>query len=349
MIRVLAVLAILAVDALAEVSAQDAPGIAACSSSHAVDRRTGKPVPSQCGPRVTSRGAPHMSVTGGRDAPDERYTAAIFYRNENGQENICTGVLIDTNHLLTAGHCGCGLDGSYSVSFSQNARRAGQIVDRIGIKGAPILFDPLTCVSGAAPGKDLALLRLERSIMETKPDYVGYPIYALAFDYLPQMARPQPLKVVGYGLTETGRVASRMMASVPVLTPNCLGVPYKFYCSQFEEMILADRTGSGVARDTCEGDSGGPVYVRAEVRLARCQGRFQTLGTPYENVQEGERLTVEQDVLVAITSRAAPFTQPLVGGHCGGGSINTLIGRQSVYAWFDANHVRPQRCVVAPN
>jgi hypothetical protein len=126
-------------------------------------------------------------------------------------------------------------------------------------------------------------------------------------------------------------------------------------CASFQEIILADRTGAGIPRDSCEGDSGGPVYIRAVVKLPPCVdatdpnlNAAQEPNPPYENFREDEKVTVVQDVLVAVTSRAASFAQPLVGGHCGGGSINTLIGRRQVYAWFEANQVRRQRCVTPP-
>ena len=202
----------------------------------------------------------------------------------------------------------------------------------------------MVCIDGVGPGKDLALFRLKTR--QLNPLNFGYPIFALAADYQEQMSPGNPLKVVGYGETEAGTFGTRMKTEVPVLSPDCLESPYEFFCAPFQEMILADRTGSRVPRDTCAGDSGGPVYVRAPVSLPSCVDG--ALEVSYENQPDNDKITVLQDVLVAVTSRAAPFTQALAGGHCGGGAVNTLIGRQSVYAWFDANHVRPQKCVHKP-
>jgi hypothetical protein len=133
----------------------------------------------------------------------------------------------------------------------------------------------------------------------------------------------------------------RMRASVPVLTPDCFDKPtYRVSCMPFLEMILADSYGTRVPHDTCGGDSGGPVFVQKQITtLPKCTEN------PNENYDNKPKISQEQDVVVAITSRAAPFSQPLRGAHCGGGGIYTLIGRHSVFAWFDANGVKPQKCV----
>jgi hypothetical protein len=234
--------------------------------------------------------------------------------------------------------------------FSEFAQQGAQPNDESGIVHGPILFDPMACIRGISPGYDLALLELDKDRVLNKNDF-GYPIFAYAADYREQMKPGATLKVVGYGETEIGGVGTRMKATVPVVTPDCAGPPYNLYCAPYQEMILADNAGSGVPRDTCEGDSGGPVFVEADVTLRECLGNTtnnlpsNTTGTPL-NLEL--KYTARQDVLIAVTSRPAPFTQPLVGGHCGGGGTYTLIGRRPVYAWFDANHVSPQNCVVRP-
>ena len=225
------------------------------------------------------------------------------------------------------------------------------MIDTREIEGAPILFDPLTCISGVRPGNDLALIRLKVPFNQKNADktqnidLIGleYPFFALASDFREEMRPGRQLKVVGYGETEIGRIAVRMKASVPVLTPDCMESPHSFYCASFREMIFADRTGSGrVPRDTCGGDSGGPVFVRRMVTMPQCPQN--TISPP----QFESPTTQPQDVLVAITSRAAPLTPSSGSQPCGGGGVYTLIGRRDIYAWFDQNHVATQRCIAAP-
>jgi hypothetical protein len=348
MTRLLALLLIMVADgALASLVAQGGPEIAECKPSAAINRSTGRPALSGClDTTPPRRGRFKVRIVGGVHAPDERYTAAIFYTDTNGKPNICTGALLDSRTVLTAGHCGCGVPESYQVTFNQFARQPSGPDELIRIERSPIQFDPLACAFGIAPGQDLALLRLVKDVLKTPRDF-GYPAFALAVDYQERMIRGEELKVVGYGKTETGGIATRKLAMIPVLTPDCFNREYMFDCAPFQEMIMADRTGSRGPRDSCEGDSGGPVYIRAEVRLPPCDvtDLQRQPEQPYENYLEKEKETVVQDVLVAVTSRAAPFAQPLLGGHCGGGSINTLIGRKSVHAWLEANGVRRQSCV----
>ncbi len=354
--RLLGLLLLLAADgALTGLAAQGGPEISKCQESSAVDRRTGKPAPSTCARPTLPPGMRFRArMTGGNDAPDERFTAAIFYTDAKGKPNICTGALLDNRHVLTAGHCGCGDPKSYQVTFNQFARQPQRVGELFSIERAPILLDPLACAFGVAPGKDLALLRLSTDLLDTPRDF-GYPAFALAIDFQERMLLGEALKVVGYGKTETGGIANRKLAMIPVLSTDCFDPAFLLDCAPFQEMIMADRTGSRVPRDSCEGDSGGPVYILAEVKLPACEtvgpespGLLEEPSIPYEYKKERDKITVVQDVLVAVTSRAAPFSQPLVGGHCGGGSINTLVGTRTVHAWLDANHVRPQRCVTPP-
>jgi hypothetical protein len=173
-------------------------------------------------------------------------------------------------------------------------------------------------------------LRLKEFVQEEFPS--GYPFFSLAADE--QMKRGEELKVVGFGETETGAVAVRMKAQVPVLTPDCSEQPYNLYCAAFQEMILAERDGRSKPRDTCGGDSGGPVFVRRMVTLPECGF-----------LSEPPILTQPQDIVAAITSRAAPFTLASSAQPCGQGGIYTLVGRRSVYAWLDQNHVKSQTCL----
>jgi len=314
---------------------------AACEDSVSLNRLTRRPAPSDCRQRerTAETEVARAQIVNGEVAPDERYTAAIIYRGEDGKRHICSGVSVDARHVLTAGHCACGKSGSYSVSFKQKALNGNQVNGAIEIEGVPILFDPLTCIRGARPGYDLALIRLKGRLLDTDPQNFGYPAFALAADLQEQLRSGTPLKVVGFGETETGGIATRMKANVPILTSDCFERPYNFYCASFLEMILAQRTGNRGPRDTCGGDSGGPVFASMQVPLPACP-------SPGKPFRPEEKITQPQDVLVATTSRAAPFTHPLGVQHCGGGGVYTLIGRRSVHAWLEENRVNPQRCVI---
>jgi hypothetical protein len=244
---------------------------------------------------------------------------AIYYKRPNGSTYICSGVLITRQLVLTAGHCGCGLAGTYWIDTRQDAR-ASDPARLLPVYGAPILFDQQVCRSGTlANGNDLALIRLQYEIDQEYLDTIdlkqwpgfGYPS-GFVIDLRRQIAKGSQLKVIGYGYTESRSIGVRNQGEVPVYSFDCEERVLSGVCAPFTEMILAGGAANRPANDTCGGDSGGPVY------WIDADGFLQ---------------------LVAITSRAAPGVQQDEALHCGGGGIYTLIGRTSVYDWLRANGV----------
>jgi secreted trypsin-like serine protease len=242
---------------------------------------------------------------------------AIYYKKADGNTYICTGTLIASQIVLTAGHCGCGLVGSYWVNRQQNARLADP--SQLGaVDGPPILYDQRVCRNGyLGEGNDLALIRLRDPVpMLATPNSslwegFGYPP-ELVFDLRKLIVKGSRLTVVGYGYTESRQIGVRNQGQVPVYSFDCEDNSMRGICSAFSEMVLADQQAGRPANDTCGGDSGGPVF-------------WTQSGIPR---------------LVAVTSRAAPGLQENAALHCGGGGIYVLLGRKSVHDWLEANGVR---------
>ena len=270
-------------------------------------------------------------IIDGQPAPDEELAVGIYFADRAGPA-ICTGVAIARHLVLTAGHCACGFPESYIVtSLEKMPREAfrertlklvsdlkrGLPVKRFPaddftqpIHGAPIPFDVNQCAQGYTPGSDLALLVLDRSYCgETPACPEGYDV--LYWELRDRLAPGARLKVVGYGRTETGALGERRVAQIPILTGNCVIARFGQNCAPFKELILSEREAGSLARDTCGGDSGGPVFLR-----------------------EGDKW-----LLIAITSRGTPGL--LRGaGDCGGGGIYELLGRETVRTWLEANIAR---------
>jgi hypothetical protein len=238
-----------------------------------------------------------------------KYVVGISFTGVRGAAT-CTGTLLGKRLVLTAAHCGCGT--GYSITQQVDMRDG----PRIPVQGRPILFDPSMCRRpGITPGYDLALLRLERDA-DVDPSYS--PPFKLAFSMRELTTPGTKLTVMGYGLTETGARGRRMEAQVPVYTPDCGKLYFMAAgCAPFLEMMLSslNRGAGAKLTDSCSGDSGGPVFVMRQI--------------------DGSLVPI----LVAVTSRPAPLPHLDLENHCGGGSINIVVGRTDVLFWLFLNGV----------
>jgi hypothetical protein len=305
--RVPAAATLVALSMMVSAAAAQVPG----RVGPAVELVPNRPLPSQGGAII--RLAPHPKVIGpdAGPAPEFKSVVAIYYNKADGGRYICTGTLLTPTLVLTAGHCGCGLPGSYTVDFRLDAR-SGVQTRVANVEDRPILFDQRVCRGGnLSNGRDLALLRLIQieNNDDTHPSMSGYP-HDLIWDLRAQLVPKRRLTAVGYGYAANGHVGFRNHVTIPIASGDCTSRRYRNICMPFGEMALAEAPGPRLRSDTCGGDSGGPIFLIAE------DGR---------------------PTLVAVTSRAAPGSQDNPLGHCGGGGIYVIVGRKSVQAWLRAN------------
>lgn len=240
-----------------------------------------------------------------------KYVVGISYTDARG-EATCTGTIVGKRLVLTAGHCGCG--SRYSVTQHVDMSRREFF---IAVRGRPILLDPLACLRPAmiSPGYDLALLRLEADA-QIGSEYD--PVFMPAFSLRKLSRIGSNMRVMGYGRTESGTKGRRMEAFVPVYTPDCAKLMFMSAgCVASLEMMLSSMNRGNPDRptDTCSGDSGGPVFVETQ----------------------GGAGKDPQLVLFAVTSRPAPLPHIDTANHCGGGSINIVLGRTDVLYWLYLN------------
>jgi hypothetical protein len=271
--------------------------------------------------------------------------AKIIFTAPDGRSELCSGTFVGPRAVLTAGHCACGVPESYRIAVEEPSTKEQQA---FRLSKNPIIFDQRSCSLGIVPGGDLALLVTASDYIctgrqtglrpriigpGTKPanasdtcqsfpgasGILGSPI-SVVWQMKERLTRGVPLKVVGYGLTESGGRGRRLTAPVPLLSAACDDPRLWSVCAPYAEMLLVDTKPPGQRHDTCNGDSGGPVFDTVNGRSS----------------------------LVAVTSRAVPVGADDPNGECGGGGIYELIGRKSIISWLRGNGVEIAAAIAGP-
>lgn len=241
----------------------------------------------------------------GEAAPSSAEDAIVairFTNPANGRRSICTGTAVSGNAIVTAGHCTCGDRRSYDVVIGASTQ-----VGRAYPVGEVLTFPGFDCRQPEAdqPGLDVGLILLRDDVDALQKRAVAI---SLLGDVL--KSRPASLQVYGYGLTEFGGLGERRTADIKVRTLSCTDpASRRAGCQSFYEFVLSsyDTSSGGLAKDSCGGDSGGPVFWHPG---------------------DGQRY------LVGVVSRGLRSGPVVSGQPCGGGGIYSTIGRHTVVGWI---------------
>jgi hypothetical protein len=212
-----------------------------------------------------------------------------------GNNGICSGTLVAPDKVLTAAHCYC--DGVTSeVILGQSILSPSE---RIPVDlSASEVFRPCDEMRDLSEG-DVALLKLSRAA--TIP-----PRRMTSLNVIRDAAS---VRAVGFGRTEANNLGFKYQINIVIASFQCDGTAANgrpdreiYRCRPEHELVAA-----GLNRDTCGGDSGGPIYVFGP-----------------DN----------QVYLAGLTSRA---TDP--DGRCGPGGIYVLPAAPPIKAWLEARGV----------
>ena len=233
-----------------------------------------QPIPSDSGPEGIPALPPAASprIVGGAAVPDGKYPfqAALLLQsngNDDYQRQFCGGSLIAPSQVLTAAHCvdffGAGPDpmpvselrvvvGRTVLTSNQGQRRSVQ----------KIAIHPRW--SRTTFSYDAAVITLAQPIVGIRPILVTPGLAALE--------RPgKPVTISGWGNTLAQPIGSDAGSSfpdrmrevaVPIVSPTTCDAALTFdgvHLLDRQTMLCAGRAG----RDTCHGDSGGPLFTRA--------------------------------------------------------------------------------------
>jgi hypothetical protein len=277
-----------------------------------------------------SRKAQHNTrVVGGRIVLQGEYTETVALVDEGGSNGVCTGTVVGRGQVLTAAHCVCAMQllpsqhGEAKVYFGNpNA------VDRLSVAPSARVDRRLTkvmdndfCMRYAARhicGGDLAMVYHDPA---STPDYVRIARLMTKAEGA-QFTRSNDVgsAIVGYGETRDPKDAvPRIGRLVDGATkPKMFAVmtsPLK--CSRHVQQCTPSGTTPGClpevevrlfdiaqTKDTCNGDSGGPLFM-------------------------GNEDSAAPQVLAAVTSRAMSPR-----GSCGSGGIYTSVFSEEAIAWL---------------
>jgi trypsin len=209
---------------------------------------------------------PQAQIIGGSDVPNGKYPfmAAIFEKVGEGPPwfygHICGGTLIDPDSVLTAAHCVTegqfASDLRVAVGRTVLSKNQGYVrnVNRIYIHP---YYDSET------QKNDVAVLKLNSRV-----NLPWILIPRSTDNRFEQHGRS--LRVAGWGetFTEEGYPDRMRETQVPVLSDYWAE---QFYGDAFFPTVMVAAGKEG--KDTCFGDSGGPLFEKVQVRV---NGRWHT-------------------------------------------------------------------------
>ena len=178
------------------------------------------------------------SIVGG--APTSEFPDCCAVGNTR-EGFFCSGTLIAPNLVVTAGHC--------------------ESVEQVFLRGSDISKLDEGELIPVLPGKDFSLGGADLRVLVLERDSAVTP------RHVAQGAEVQgeTAVLVGFGNVDfAGSVGYglKRMVEVPIVSLSCTkamdGVRYG--CSKDIEMVAGQR---GLNRDSCTGDSGGPLYIAA--------------------------------------------------------------------------------------
>ncbi|XP_071450627.1 CLIP domain-containing serine protease B4-like [Hetaerina americana] len=235
-----------------------------------------------CGADVNDR------IFGGEEANLKEYPwlALLEYQTRNGRQFLCGGSLISNRYVLTAAHCVTGIGntrligvrlGEHDIDTDPDCKTyadgnvCGDPVQDFNIE--EVIAHPQYQSESRDKHHDIALLRLDRDAPIT--DYI-VPICLPSGSVANKRYETESLIVAGWGKTENKSASNvKLWVRVPGMTNTACAPVYQRQITLGPNQMCA---GGEQGKDSCRGDSGGPLMTVDSVVPRRKGGQWVIAG-----------------------------------------------------------------------
>lgn len=197
----------------------------------------------------------NQKVWGGVRVTAGAFPAIVGITRAGNKQIQCTGTLIEPDLVVTAAHCVCA-SVTGTVVFGEFER-----TPRTTVKVKAYTNALRACGGDLTDGADLGLL-----LLSSKSDVP--PVEIQSDDVVQAAASYQVVGFGGFGVDNSGQLIAgeKRETVVPSATNDCMGNLPKsarsyasaFGCASGNEIVAGK---AGLGRDTCDGDSGGPLLT----------------------------------------------------------------------------------------
>ncbi|XP_045483874.1 CLIP domain-containing serine protease 2-like [Pieris rapae] len=221
-------------------------------------------IPDKCGSILGNR------IFGGRKAKlfEFPWMVLIAHETREGPQFQCGGTIITSKYILTAAHCVVDKKiasvriGEFDINLEKDCDyEKHKTICKKEVQDMYVTeIIPHENYQRSPTANDIALLRVDGEIVFNYPN-VEPICLPLSFELRSKHLDHEYGTVAGWGFTETGRESGVLLrVEVPVKTDaECKG----YYNRNTREIINKQFCAGDFKKDSCNGDSGGPLMMKA--------------------------------------------------------------------------------------